>query len=494
MRDIITVMVIISRFYFKYKHGYYAELFKGFYSKVIFALLGKYCLPKGSDCLKAIIMAGGKGTRLRPICDLMPKPMTELLGKPLLAHLTELLKKNGFSELCVTLGHQPICITQYFGNGENFGVSMQYKIEKKPLGTAGGVRSCIDFVENQDFLVISGDAACDFDLKYLASEHKRNGAMVTMALYPHAEPLPYGTVLTDNSGRVINFIEKPSWERVVTDLVNTGIYMVSPKVLELIPEDTPYDFARDLFPLMAEKGYEIVGIPMQGYWCDIGNSKSYLNCCMDALDGKLKITPAQKNSLSTGIYAPPNIPDSVRLIPPCVICDGAVIERGAVIGHSVVHSFSRVGAYSRVINSVIDHGNIAEACIVNGTVVCRGAVLYPDTVTVKGDVVSPSGSSASPVSETKHTAKRRAQGLCREISCDNRARLMREMSAVLWEAGADFTDGISLSDGKCKVRISPLPEESSISIEAIGGRESERLQMCKKYSELAEKFGGKSIL
>lgn len=444
--------------------------------------------------MKAIIMAGGKGTRLRPICDLMPKPMTELLGKPLMEHLTELLKRNGFTDLCVTLGHKPECITRYFENGKAFGVSMQYNIEKKPLGTAGGVCSCHDFIGDEDFLVISGDAACDFDLKYLAAEHKRNGALVTMALYSHSEPLPYGTVLTDRSGRVISFIEKPSWEKVVTDLVNTGIYMISPKILDLIPPDTPFDFARDLFPLMAQLGLDIVGIPMQGYWCDIGNSKSYIHCCLDALDGKLKIKPAQTNSLSSGIYAPSNLPDSVRMIPPCVICDGAIIERDAVIGRSVVHSGSRVGAYSRVVNSVIDGANIGEACIISGTVVCRGAVLYPDTVTVTGDVISSGGSDEPVAQDIKRGSRRRAVGLCREISCENRARLMRELSCVLWEAGADFTDGITLFDGKCKVRISPLPEESSISVEAIGGRENERLQMCKKYSELAEKFGGKSIL
>ena len=147
-----------------------------------------------------------------------------------------------------------------------------------------------------------------------------------------------------------------------------------------------------------------------------------------------------------------------------------------------------------MVNSVIDGGNIGEACIISGTVICKGAVLYPDTVTITGDVISSGGTGPIAAQDIKLSTRRRAIGLCREISCDNRARLMRELSTVLWEAGADFTDGITLLDGKCKVRISPLPEESSISVEAIGGRENERLQMCKKYSELAEKFGGKSIL
>jgi len=444
--------------------------------------------------MKAIIMAGGKGTRLRPICEAMPKPMTELLGRPLLAHLTQLLRQHGFTDLCVTLGHKPRCIMDYFGDGSDFGVSMCYRVEKTPLGTAGGVRSCMDFIGNEDFLVISGDAACDFDLSDLAREHERRGGAVTMALYPHSEPLPYGTVLTDRDGRVVSFIEKPSWDRVVTDLVNTGVYMVSPKVMELFPENVPFDFARDLFPLMEKKGLPIVGLPMDGYWCDIGNPRSYLRCCLDALDGKLKITPAQEKTHFPGVYAPAELPEDVRLIPPCVVCDGAIIERGATIGRSVVHAGSRVGAYSRVVNSVVDGGNISEACVLSGTVVCRGAELGPDTVTTRGDVVSPRGEYACSSGEAARPPRRRALGLVREIACNDRARLMREMSAVLWEAGADFSDGITLNDGACRVRISPLPEESAITVEAVGGREKERLEMCRKYSELAEKFGGKNLL
>ncbi|MGI5977914.1 MAG: sugar phosphate nucleotidyltransferase [Oscillospiraceae bacterium] len=439
--------------------------------------------------MKAILMAGGKGTRLRPVCDAMPKPMTELLGKPLLERLTQLLARSGFDDLCVTLGYMPKCITDYFGDGSAFGVSMCYRVEKTPLGTAGGVRSCMDFIGNEDFLVISGDAACDFDLADLAREHKNRGGAVTMALCPNSEPLPYGTVLTDRAGRVVNFIEKPSWERVVTDLVNTGVYMVSPRAMELFPENVPFDFARDLFPLMQEKELPIVGVPMDGYWCDIGSPRSYLRCCLDALDGKLHI----EGEDMPGIRAPADLPEDVQLIAPCYICDGAVIERGATIGRSVIHAGSRIGAYSRVVNSVVDGGNVGEACVLNGTVVCRGAVLGPDTVTTRGDVVSANGEYGCPSSEPVRPPRRRSLGLVREIACGDRARLMREMSTVLWEAGADFSDGITLSDGACMVRISPLAEESAITVEAVGGREKERLEMCRKYSELAEKFGGKGL-
>lgn len=439
--------------------------------------------------MKAIIMAGGKGTRLRPVCERMPKPMTGLLGRPLLEHLTYLLKRNGFDELCLTLGYRPGSIMDYFGDGSAFGVSMRYRVEKTPLGTAGGVRSCMDFIGDEDFLVISGDAACDFDLSDLATEHKKRGGAVTMGLCPNPEPLPYGTVLTDRDGRVVSFIEKPSWERVVTDLVNTGVYMVSPKAMELFPENVPFDFARDLFPLMARRGLPIIGLPMDGYWCDIGSPRSYLRCCLDALDGKLKL----EGEHMPGIRTPYDLPGDVHLIAPCVICEGAVIEHGATIGRSVIHAGSRIGAYSRVVNSVVDGGSVGEACILNGTVVCRGAVLGPDTVTTRGDVVSPKGEYACPCSETPRPARRHTLGLVREIACEDRARLMREMSSVLWEAGADFSNGITVTDGECMVRISPLAEESAVTVEAIGGREKERLAMCHKYSELAEKFGGEQL-
>lgn len=444
--------------------------------------------------MKAVIMAGGKGTRLRPICEKMPKPMTELLGKPLLAHLIELLRSNGFTELCVTLGHMPEAISSYFKDGSDLGVSIQYQIEETPLGTAGGVRACKDFIGEDDFLVISGDAACDFDLNYLRREHKRRGAPVTMALFSHEEPLPYGTVLLNRENRVISFIEKPSWERVVTDLVNTGIYMLSPRVLDLIPEDRPFDFARDLFPLMAKQDLPIIGLPMKGYWCDIGSPESYYRCSMDALEGKLRLRPATARR-SSGVYAPVNLPESVRLIPPCVVCEGAQLGEETVISGSVIHAGSRIGAHSRILSSVVDRATVSEYCVVSGSILCRGAVLYPDTVTGLGDVISPTGATPPSLTaaEPESSKPRKAQGLCREIACTSRARLMRELSGILWEAGADFTDGIHLTDGRCRVRISPLAEESSISVEAIGGREADRLAICKKYSALAEGFGGRAL-
>lgn len=239
--------------------------------------------------MKAVIMAGGEGTRLRPVLPGLPKPMALLAGRPVMERIICLLRRCGITDLSVTLRYMPESIMDYFGDGRELGVDIKYHIESEPLGTAGGVRACIDRDFDRDILVISGDAACDFDLRALMECHRRHKSAVTMALYSSAEPLEYGLVLTDPRGRVRSFIEKPTWERVVTNYVNTGIYIVSPRALSMIPENTKYDFARDLFPGMMDQGEEIRGLSMDGYWCDIGTPRAYYQCNLDALDGKLTI-------------------------------------------------------------------------------------------------------------------------------------------------------------------------------------------------------------
>ncbi len=439
--------------------------------------------------MKAIIMAGGKGTRLMPISELAPKPMTRLLGIPLLEHLVLLLKENGFTELCLTLGHQPDCIVDYFGNGSSLGVSISYHIEEEPLGTAGGVRACSDFYGRDDFLIISGDAACDFELKTLYEHHKNTKSEVTMALFPHPQPLRYGTVVTDREGRVVSFIEKPGWSRVVTDHVNTGIYIMSPKAMELVPHDIPFDFARDLFPLMAEKKRKMTGLPMDGYWCDIGDGASYLCSCMDALEGALKVKGAASDHYfgGRGVY---HLENDVTVIAPSVICRGASIGYGTVIEHSVIHPRSEIGSFSKIVNSVVDGGKVGDASLIKGSIVCRNACIPAKTVTKGGEIISRTGESCFTEPQQSEAPARRDRGLCLELSCKSRATLMRQMSSVLWEAGADFSDGISIKDGKCKVKIYPLEDESAILVEAAGGREKDRLSACQKYSKLAQDFGG----
>ena len=246
--------------------------------------------------MNAIIMAGGEGTRLKSVTGDLPKPMVKLCGKPVLEHILLLLKRSGITRACITLRYRPEVIRDYFGDGSRWGMQLRYHEETEALGTAGGVRACADFYGDRDFLVISGDCACDFDLRTLMEAHHRHKSAVTMALYAHPQPLQYGIVLTDRHSRIVSFVEKPDWSRVVSDLVNTGIYVVSPEAMSYVPEDRPFDFAKDLFPRLMETGHELRGLPMEGYWCDIGTPAAYHQCNLDALEGRLYLedTPRQE--------------------------------------------------------------------------------------------------------------------------------------------------------------------------------------------------------
>ena len=239
--------------------------------------------------MKAVIMAGGEGRRLKSVTGELPKPMVPLIGKPLMERVIELLRKHGVTDIAATLRYNPAPILAHFGDGSRLGVRLHWFIEQEPLGTAGSVKNCASFTGSEDILVLSGDAACDFDLTALMREHRRGGAAVTIALRECRDPLRYGLVVPDAKGDVRCFIEKPGWQKVVTDLVNTGIYAVSPRAMELVPEGREFDFARDLFPLLLERGEGVRGVKMEGYWCDVGSPLSYYRCCADALEGKLRL-------------------------------------------------------------------------------------------------------------------------------------------------------------------------------------------------------------
>lgn len=258
-------------------------------------------------------MAGGEGRRLKAVTGGLPKPMVPLLGRPMMEHILLLLKEQGFTEVCAAVKYRAEDIMAYFGGGAAQGVKLIYRVEEEALGTAGGVKNCADFIGDEDFLVISGDAACDFDLAALLKRHRESGAAATLALCRHPEPLSYGLAVTGEDDLVRCFIEKPSWGRVVTDLVNTGIYALSPRALDPVPAGRPFDFARDLFPLLLERGEKLLGLPMEGYWCDVGSPLSYYKCCVDALEGRLRLHPApsfrQESAASAETPPPPGTAD-----------------------------------------------------------------------------------------------------------------------------------------------------------------------------------------
>ncbi|HEX3686980.1 MAG TPA: NDP-sugar synthase, partial [Gaiellaceae bacterium] len=238
--------------------------------------------------MKAVVMAGGEGTRLRPLTSNQPKPMVPIVGKPCMEHILELLRKHGLEDVIVTVAFMPQAIRGYFGDGESLGLNIEYSVEESPLGTAGSVRLASDRLD-ETFLVISGDALCDVDLTELIETHKQKGAAVTIGLKSVANPLEFGIVVTDEEGRIERFLEKPSWSQVFSDTINTGIYVLEPEALRHVPGDGPYDFSKELFPLLLEMGRPLYGHVLEGYWQDIGNLDQFLQANFDALDERVQL-------------------------------------------------------------------------------------------------------------------------------------------------------------------------------------------------------------
>ena len=313
--------------------------------------------------MKAIILAGGEGSRLRPLSLMRPKPMLPLLGAPLLEHLVLLLKKHGFTELCMTLGYLPESVRAYFGDGSDWGVSIDYHTEKLPLGTAGSVGACRDFLSGEEALVISGDAALNADLTAFLRFHREKGAMVTLLAHACRDPLEYGLVLADPDGRVRGFVEKPSPDRLYTDLVNTGVYLLRPEALDRIPREGAWDFASDLFPALLPEEKSLYAWEDKGYWNDVGNPEAYLRTCFDALDGRLELE------------TPPSQP-GVQCVPPSWVSPRAVVAPGARLGpYAVIGPGSRIGPGCRVDHSVVEGAALSACCRVTGSILARGVCL-----------------------------------------------------------------------------------------------------------------------
>ena len=211
--------------------------------------------------MKAVIMAGGEGTRLRPLTCNRPKPMVPVAGRPVMEHIVRLLKSHGMDKIAVTLQYLPDHICEYFGDGSQFDVRMRYYIENKPLGTAGSVKNAEDFLD-ETFLVISGDALTDVDLTKAISFHREKGAFATLILKRVDVPLEYGVVVTDGEGKIIRFLVKPGWGEVFSDTANTGIYILSPEIFDYYKKDQVFDFGRDLFPLLMKEKRSMYGYVM----------------------------------------------------------------------------------------------------------------------------------------------------------------------------------------------------------------------------------------
>jgi mannose-1-phosphate guanylyltransferase / phosphomannomutase len=303
--------------------------------------------------MKAVIMAGGQGTRLRPLTSSIPKPMLPVVNKPIMEHIINLVAGHDITDLYATLQFLPTNISNYFNDGSDWNVSLTYALEKSPLGTAGSVKNCSGYLD-EPFLVISGDALTDIDITRAVDFHHDKKAMVTLVLVRVANPLEFGIVVTGEDGRIERFLEKPNWGQVFSDTINTGIYVLDPAIFEHIPGDGPFDFSQDLFPLLLQEGYPLYGYIADGYWCDVGNFAQYLTAQKDVLDGKVDITPPGFQ-VSRGVWLgeEAEIAEGARVVGPVVIGAHSKVESGATI-----REYSVIGSNVAVKDSAFVHRSI----------------------------------------------------------------------------------------------------------------------------------------
>jgi mannose-1-phosphate guanylyltransferase / phosphomannomutase len=323
--------------------------------------------------MKAVVMAGGEGTRLRPLTSNQPKPMVPIVGKPCMEHILELLKRNGFDDVIVTLAFMPQAIRSYFGDGESLGLSIEYSVEESPLGTAGSVRLASGKLDDT-VLVISGDALCDIDLAALLAFHRDKQAAVTIGLKSVENPLEFGIVVTDEDGRIERFLEKPSWGQVFSDTINTGIYVLEPEVLRHVPSDRPYDFSKELFPLLLEMGRPLYGKVCDGYWQDIGNLDQYRQANFDALDGQVDLNiPGLRLRGNIWIGEGVEIDDLEDVEGPAFVGNYCRISPQASIGpYSVLSASVTLRERARTVRSVIDAStHVGRSALVEGAIVGR---------------------------------------------------------------------------------------------------------------------------
>jgi mannose-1-phosphate guanylyltransferase/phosphomannomutase len=323
--------------------------------------------------VKAVVMAGGEGTRLRPLTSNQPKPMVPIVGKPCMEHILDLLRRHGLRDVVVTLAFMPQAIRAYFGDGGTLEMDIDYSVEEQPLGTAGSVRLAHARLA-ETFLVISGDALCDVDLNGLIEAHRAKGAAVTIGLKSVDNPLEFGIVVTDDDGRVERFLEKPSWGQVFSDTINTGIYVLEPEVLRHVPHDRPYDFSKELFPLLLEMGRPIYGHVLDGYWQDIGNLDQFRQANFDVLEGTVQLeVPGLRLRGNLWVSEGVDIDELEPVEGPAFIGPDSRIANGASIGSYTVLSqgvIVREGA--RVSRSVVDVGTyIGRSAVIEGAILGR---------------------------------------------------------------------------------------------------------------------------
>ena len=349
-------------------------------------------------------MAGGQGTRLRPLTSNQPKPMLPIMGQPMLHHILRLLRRNGMNEVVITVQFLASIIRNFFGDGSDLDLSLTYATEDEPLGTAGSVKNAERFLD-EPFLVISGDAVTDIDLQEVIDFHRRSEAAVTVTMKRVENPLEFGIVITDDEGRIERFMEKPGWGEVFSDTINTGIYVIEPEVLEFVPQGEEFDFANDLFPMLLQKGLPMYGHVAEGSWTDVGNVEAYLQVHRAVLDREVKLD-LDAFELTGGVwlgegaeidpeaqvegpvFVGPNskIEGGAQLRSHSVVGANVVVKSGAFLHRAIVHDNAYIGPQASLRGCIIGKNTdvkhaarVGEGAVVGDECyIGEGALLNPE--------------------------------------------------------------------------------------------------------------------
>jgi len=363
--------------------------------------------------MKAMILAAGLGTRLRPLTEEISKPMVPIVNRPVMEHIVDLLAKHGFHDLYVNLHYHPDIIKRHFGDGAQWGLSITYSFEEELLGTAGGVKKLERELGGDTFLVISGDALTDLDLSALLAFHKKHGCIATLVITPVSDPSKYGVVITDEEGRISGFQEKPSREVAKSYVANSGIYVFEPEVLGMMPSGF-YDFGSQLFPRFLEEGIEFYGYKHGDYWNDVGSLEEYKAGNFDALTGKVKVkipgvrigedvwigdeTIIEEEVVMVGpicIGEQCEVKRGARLFGPLVVGDRTIIDEGAILYRGIKWGDGYIGKDAHLMDTIVgweaEIGRgaalLADSVIGHRAVIGEGSIIHPSVSIMPGSVI-----------------------------------------------------------------------------------------------------------
>ena len=307
--------------------------------------------------MKAVVMAGGFGTRIQPLTNSRPKPMLPIINKPMMEQTMMTLKDLGITEFIVLLYFKPEIIQDYFGDGSDFGIKITYVVPDDDYGTAGAVKLAQEYIGDDNFIIISGDLVTDFDFQKIFDYHKSKNSKLTITLTSVDNPLEFGVVIANEEGKIEKFLEKPSWREVFSDTINTGIYIIEPEILNYIPSHENYDFAKDLFPRLMREGIELIAGYAKGYWRDVGNPESYREVYEDILAGKVKFKiDGYKQIFPDGVLYTPEpykLDKSIEIIGTVILGRGVILKKNIKLNNVVIGDNVSIGKDSNIRNSVL---------------------------------------------------------------------------------------------------------------------------------------------